>query len=572
LLASCHSLNLATTPTSKRARAGAHRSTGAQQGLNTSSRFRLKRRWRDYDQSVKEGFQLDAARTRHLLVEVAGIAAALASASAAIAAAGRLGVSHSSPLYLLAVVAVGIRWGTIPAIATSVGAFLAFDFLFVEPLYTFTIRNPDEWLNLLLLLAVAVVIGRLVAIQAEHSHEAAQRAAEAQALFSVTRALAETRTVEEAAPVVLERLAAATAMDRIWFGLGDDPAAERNIADTARGRPLPVASWLVVLQRPPGEAHPRWTRTHMAAAVRRRGSHPVVYRVRVEASGEGLGSIWGLRARTEAEPDNAETRILSAAADQLGQAVVRDRGTAERTSAEIARRSEAVKTALLDSVSHDLRTPLATIRAAAGSMLDESIDWSQEDKRAAFQAIDSEAERMGRLIRNLLDLSRIEGGALKPELEPCDLEDVVRPVVKRGRAACDKHIDLDLPDSLPPVLADHIYLSQVAANLLENAIRHGGSAIRIRGMARDGGVELTVEDDGPGVPDAALPHLFDKFYQAGPAGDDKRRGMGIGMTVVSGLTRAMGGTVTARRSPLGGLRVDVRLRAAPTLDPSEPMT
>jgi two-component system sensor histidine kinase KdpD len=313
---------------------------------------------------------------------------------------------------------------------------------------------------------------------------------------------------------------------------------------------------------------------HVATAmVRRKADRATVHRVRVEASSEALGSVWALRARDEREPDRAETRILSAAADQLGQAIVRDQAGLERTNAEIARRGEALKTALLDSVSHDLRTPLATIRAAAGSMLDESVAWTAADQREAFQAIDTEAERMGRLVRNLLDLSRIEGGALKPELEPCDLDDLVTQVVMRTGAATTKHVRVELAESLPPVMADQLYLSQVLANLLENAIRHGGEAIRIRASQRpEGLVEISVEDDGPGVPKAALPHLFEKFYQAGPPGEGKRRGMGIGMTVVEGLTRAMHGEVEAGRSELGGLRVDVRLRPAlvPDEGPAQP--
>ena len=494
----------------------------------------------------------------------ATILAALAVASLAIALLARLGVTHAAPVYLLAVVAVGMRWGTIPAVATSVVAFLAYDFLFVQPLYTFTINSPEEWLNLLLLLAVAVAIGRLVAVQAEHAEQVAERAREAQALFGISRALAETRTVEEAGPVVLERLAAATAMDRIWFGLGPTPADEKTIADTAPGEPLPVPAWQVVLQRSPGEEPARWVRMHVATALlRRKADRATVHRVRVEASGDVLGSVWALRAREEREPDRAETRILSAAADQLGQAIVRDRVDMERTSAEIARRSEALKTALLDSVSHDLRTPLATIRAAAGSMLDESVAWTPQDQREAFQAIDTEAERMGRLVRNLLDLSRIEGGALRPELEPCDLDDLVAQMARRAGATTTKHLVVDLPESLPPVLADQLYLTQVLANLLENAIRHGGDTIRVRAsLLPDGYVDTSVEDNGPGVPAAALPHLFEKFYQAGPPGEGKRRGMGIGMTVVEGLTRAMRGEVSACRSELGGLRVDVRLHCA----------
>jgi two-component system sensor histidine kinase KdpD len=294
-----------------------------------------------------------------------------------------------------------------------------------------------------------------------------------------------------------------------------------------------------------------------------------VNRVRVEASGETLGSVWALRSHEEREPGRAETRILSAAADQLGQAIVRDRVAQERTNAEIAQRSEALKTALLDSVSHDLRTPLATIRAAAGSMLDETVAWTHEDEREAFAAIDAEAERMGRLVRNLLDLSRIEGGALKPEFEPCDLDDLVSQVVRRTRQTTSKAIEVDVNPSTAPVLVDQIYLGQILANLIENAVRHGGNLIRVGGRNLPNGmVEIAVEDNGAGVPDAALPHLFEKFYQAGPGGEDKRRGMGIGMTVVAGLTHAMDGEVEACRGELGGLRVDVRVRAAAM--PAEP--
>ena len=161
----------------------------------------------------RAGIRLHGAAQSTLMA--ATIVGTLSVASVAIALLAQLGVTHAAPVYLLAVVAVGMRWGTVPAVVTSVGAFLAYDFLFVQPLYTFTINSPDEWLNLLLLLAVAVAIGRLVAIQAAHAEQVAQRAREAQALFGISRALAETRTVEEAAPIVLERLAAATAMDRI---------------------------------------------------------------------------------------------------------------------------------------------------------------------------------------------------------------------------------------------------------------------------------------------------------------------------------------------------------------------
>ena len=488
---------------------------------------------------------------------------ALAGATLAVAAI-RAVVPGAAPVYLLSVLAVGMLYGTAPAVATSVAAFLLYDFLFVPPVYTFTIASPDEWLNLLLLLAVAVVIGRLAALQTQRAQEAADRALEAEALFGITSVLASTRTVAEAAPLVLARLAETTSMDRVWLGLGSEPAEERIVADTAAGEPLPAPGWQVVLQRPSvGPA--RWVRTHLTAAPRR-SAKVTVYRVRVEVAGEPLGSVWALRAKAEREPDRAETQILAAAADQLGQVVVRDRLAEEATNAEILRQSDSLKSALLDSVSHDLRSPLATIRAAAGSMLDRTIAWTEDEHREAFHTIDAEAERMGRLVRNLLDLSRIEGGALKPELAAHDLGEFARQAAGRVHLA-GKTVQVEVPPNLPAVLVDDVYLGQILANLLENAVRYGGTAIVLecRNMPDEDAVELRVSDDGEGVPDRALSHLFDKFYQVPRTDKLSRRGMGIGLTVVAGLAHAMGGTVRAERSAAGGLAIVVTLRAADRL-------
>lgn len=510
----------------------------------------------------RSGMRLPGRAGLRGMVAVGTLSLAASTLAIAILRAGAQGLhaSYPAPVYLLAVLVVGMRYGTIPAVLTSVAAFLLYDFLFVEPLYTFTINSPDEWLNLVLLLVVAVVIGRLVALLADRATEAADRAREAEALYSITGILASTGTVDVAAPTIASRLEELTGMERVWVGLGSTPGEERFIADTAWGQPLPAPGWHVVLQRA-AEGRPHWVRSHVLSPGPRRAPRAALYRVRVAVAGETLGSLWGLRSPERGEPDGAETRILSAAADQLGQAVVRDRLTAEATVAEIARQSEAVKTALLDSVSHDLRTPLATIRATAGSMLDPAVSWSEEDRQEAFESIDSEAERMGRLVRNLLDLSRIEGGALRPELEVRDLGDLVEDVVSRylhtGRAIVSA-----IEDGMPHVLVDEVFLGQVVANLLENAIRYGGPRIevRTRTIAETAAVELRVEDDGEGVPEAALDRLFEKFYQV-PHSTGGRRGMGIGLTVVAGMVIAMGGSVRAERSDLGGLAVIVTLPA-----------
>ncbi len=509
---------------------------------------------------------------RRLAAVTLGVLAALVAASLLVGLLEvGLSVPNAAPVYLLAVVAAGVLFGTWPAVLAAVGSSVLYDFFFVQPYHTLTIADASEWLNLLVFLVVAVTIGRLAALLAERAQESAARAREAQALFRVSRVLATTATVDEAAPQVLRELAEVTGMSRIWLALGADLAAELVVADTGDAEPRPAATWRVVLQRAPGDAPARWARTHVGPSPERRRpvAEEVVYRVRVEAAEETVGSLWAQRPRGRGDPDRSETRILSAAADQLGQAIRRDRLTAQATAAEVARQSDAIKTALLDSVSHDLRTPLATIRAAVGSLLDPLVDWSPEDRRGVLDSIDGETERLNRLVRNMLDLSRIEGGALHPELEAHDLDELTSATLQRLRPGTSKRLVVDVPASLPPVLVDDLYLDQVLTNLLENALRYGGQTVRLaaRELPGHGVIEIAVEDDGPGVPPESLPRLFEKFYRVPRAGDGSRRGMGLGLTVVRGLALAMGGEVEARRSELGGLAVAVRLRAAAVEEP-----
>jgi two-component system sensor histidine kinase KdpD len=505
---------------------------------------------------------------------VVTIVAALAVSTVVIAAFEQVvAVPYASPVYLIAVLVAGVVGGTIPAVATAIASFLLYDFLFVPPVFTLTVSDPNEWLNLLLFLAVAIVISRLASLLAERADEASRRAREAQALFTISRALAMSRGLEDAAGPITAEIAASTGMDRVWLGLGPSVGEERIVADTRRTEAVPVTPIQVVLERMPGDEPARWSRTHVSTPPGRRGG-PVsgtVYRARVEAPGEVLGSLWALRAGKTRDPDRAETRIIAAAADQLGQAVRHDRLVAEALRAEVARQSEALKSALLDSVSHDLRTPLATIRATAGSLLDHEVEWTPEERDDALRSIDGEAERMNKLVRNLLDLSRIEGGALHPDLEPHDVDACIGRVVRRLSVL--HPVEAVIPADLPPIRVDDTYLDEVLTNLIENAIRYGGPTIRVTATDRPeaGMVEIRVEDDGSGVSEADMERLFEKFYRVRRPGEGSRRGMGIGLTVAQGLAHAMGGDIVAGRGELGGLSMTVTMPAAPLpgLEPAD---
>jgi two-component system sensor histidine kinase KdpD len=276
-----------------------------------------------------------------------------------------------------------------------------------------------------------------------------------------------------------------------------------------------------------------------------------------------------VRSRDLGEPDEVQTRLLAAAADQVGQALSNERAAAQRREAEIARQSDALKSALLQSVSHDLRTPLATIRAAVGS-LRPGGPFSDDDRRAGADAIEREVAYLDRLVRNLLDLSRIEAGALRANRDVFDLDDLLARALQSVRSRLgNRTLDVDLRSS--PVDADPVFVDEAVSNVLDNAVRHTPDGARIRVTAHDrdpATVLLTVEDDGPGVPAELRERLFEKFYRAprpvGSRGSGMRReGTGIGLSVARGLAEATGGSVNARQSELGGLAVDLVLPSRP---------
>ena len=310
------------------------------------------------------------------------ICAAVLGAATAVAAGLQawLGIADASALYLLAVVPIAGRYGTLSGVTASVIAFLVYDFLFTAPRFTFNVTNPQEWLSLLLFLVVAVVIGRLAALQAERASEADRRAREAQAMFGISRALATSPTIDAAAGEILERLVGQTGLERIWIAFGATPGAERLVADSGPPGPGPestagITPWVLV--RMPGDEPAEWIRAYEGSVA---AGSVATFRVLIEADGETLGSLWGSRSEDDGLPGRGATRSLSLAADQLGLAQRRERLAEVATSAEIARRSDALKSALLDSVSHDLRTPLATIRALAGGLLDDGVPLSSNGR------------------------------------------------------------------------------------------------------------------------------------------------------------------------------------------------
>jgi two-component system sensor histidine kinase KdpD len=502
----------------------------------------------------------------------------LAVVTIAVAGLEAAGVRDASEVYLLAVVATAVLAGAWPAAASAVGAFVIYDLLFVEPRYTLEVGDPQEWLNLILLLLVGLVVGRLAGAERDRAETALAREGEALAMFRISFALASAPGASSALEALSGVVREVVPSTRTWFELGD-----RVVADSGTG-PRPSTALHNVLVRRPGDRPATWTRVHAPVSAPSRSGVTAAqsdadspdrqrYRVAISAGERSLGSLWLERERSSGPPTAGETRVLSAAADQLGRAVDRDRLAEDASAAEIARRSDALKSALLDSVSHDLRTPLASIRAAAGTLMDPAIDWSDDERRAVAASIDVEADRLNSLVSNLLDMSRIEAGALHPALGVYVLADLVDLAVRRSNVArSGRPVTIDIPADLAPIHVDEVLFGQVLANVLDNVDHYAGTHAPVAIVARDDGparpLRLTIEDGGPGVPDDALPRLFEKFFRAPRAGEGSRRGTGAGLAVVHGLITAMGGTVQARRSRLGGLAIDLTVPAAAVPDTS----
>jgi two-component system sensor histidine kinase KdpD len=370
----------------------------------------------------------------------------------------------------------------------------------------------------------------------------------------------------EAAPVLVGRLASDGGMERVWIGLGPTRTQELILGDSHPDDTPPVSGPHWLLRRGLGGEF-SWVRlSPPTPPPTGRQDGMMLYRVELAEGESVLGSLWAARDPQRGQPGEVATRLFASAADQIGQGLVRDRLAGQATELEVARRSEELKTALLDSVSHDLRTPLSTIRATAGTLADQDLELSLDDRRAMAAEIDGEAERLSRLVSELLNMSRVEAGALRPSLEAMPLGEIVRTALHRARlGAVPRPVEVSIPDDLPAVAVDQVLADQVLDNLVDNVIRHAAPDALLRITAtREGGefVRLSVEDGGPGVPGEALGHLFDKFYRVPGRRDAARRGTGLGLALVRGMVEAMGGSAEARASALGGLAVDIRLPVA----------
>jgi two-component system, OmpR family, sensor histidine kinase KdpD len=488
-----------------------------------------------------------------------GVAGTAAGAAALLPFRNHLDATDVVLIFLVVVVAAAATGGLGPGVTAAVLGFLASDVLFVRPFGTLLVSKAQDLVSLAVYLLVTLVVSTLVGTSEQRRVRAQQRERETHVLYELSASLVAhgslDATLERAAGTARRLLDLAGAAIVVLDGHGQarvaardgelpDDLTERAMEAVGDGRHPAGPPGL----QPPGPQPPGALLTIPMRAANR----PAVGVLAVVAGGPD-GSPLG----------PAEGRMLASFAAQAALAVEQARSEEAWAKARALEATDRLRRALLNSVSHDLRTPLASVLASASSLLDPNVPLDEQERTQFLRTIEEEANRLARLVANLLDMSRIEAGAVDPRLAEVWLPDVVNPVVQRVRQTpSEQIIAVDVPESLPPVLVDPVRLEQVLSNVLDNARRYAGSGlVRVAARQTPAGVELRVVDHGPGIPEGERERIFSHFYRLdSPA--RRGGGTGLGLAICRGLLEAMGGRIWVETAPGGGAAFVLRLPVA----------
>src|SRR5512138_2859909 len=417
-------------------------------------------------------------------------------------------------LYLIPLGIITALWGLEPGITSAVITFFTFNYFFIKPYYTFTVHRPTDVVILVIFLIVAIVISQLVGRAQEGLAAATAREREATQLYELSTALA---------------------------GLPDDRAIVQILAKqvhvVAQGEyvELDVTGTQPLNYRIP-ESDPPSRQPELI--------------VPIEATRGTLGEIRLWRITPAISPN--EKRLYQTFASQGALALERAWLVQAESRAHVLEESDRLKSAILSSVSHELRTPLSTIKAAASSLRGRQVSWDSPARPELIAAIDDEADHLNVLVGNLLDMSRLESGALKPNRDWNILAEIVGSVLARMKYLAENHqIQVDMPDNLPLIPVDYVQMEQVFTNLISNSLKYAPAKtmVRIRVQVEDESMHVQVSNQGPQVPPKDLERIFDKFYRITAA--DRVTGIGLGLSICKGIIEAHGGRIWAENMPDG---------------------
>ncbi|MFC9630992.1 ATP-binding protein [Streptomyces mirabilis] len=431
-----------------------------------------------------------------------------------------LGLANDMLLFLTVTVAAALLGGLFPALASAAFGSLLLNYFYTPPLHRLTIADPKNIVAIAIFVGVAVSVASVVDLAARRTHQAARLRAESEILSFLAGSVLRGETSLEA---LLERV-------RETFGMESVALLERA-GD--------VDPWTCA-----GSVGPRSPKRPEDADV----DMPVGDHMALALSGRVLPA--------------SDRRVLAAFAAQAAVVLDRQRLQHEADQAKEMAEGNRIRTALLAAVSHDLRTPLAAIKAAVSSLRSDDVAWSEEDQAELLEAIEEGADRLDHLVGNLLDMSRLQTGTVTPLIREIDLDEVV-PMALGG--VPEGSAELDIPETLPMVAVDPGLLERAVANLVENAVKYSpvDEPVLVSASAMANRVEVRVVDRGPGVPDEAKDRIFAPFQRYGDA--PRGAGVGLGLAVARGFAEAMGGTLNAEDTPGGGLTMVLTVRAVDSL-------
>ncbi|KAB0667515.1 sensor histidine kinase KdpD [Oryzomonas japonica] len=455
--------------------------------------------------------------------------------------------------YLLAVVVAAVRLGRKQAVVTSLLGVLAFDFFFVPPRLTFAVADTQYLITFIALFIVGVVISTLVARSRERAEAMRAREVQTASLYYLSRDLAAAVDIGAVMKALIRNVEEAlNAHVALFLPEGerlDVMAASSGLIIDAKEQA--VADWAFRNRHPAG----RGTDTLVSADL-------LYLPLQTPAS---VLAVMGVRLENDVEYRSTESRrLLDAFATQAAMAMERVQFSRQAEQAQILQARENLERALLNSISHDLRTPLASVTGVLTSLRDEGAHLSDPARRELLDTACGEAERLNRFVGNLLDMTRIEAGAIRLNLEPCDVQDLVGCALAVLEPRIEnREISFRMLPIMPLVPMDLVLMTQVLVNLLENSVKYSPPATPIEIAARTDATRLIIEitDHGPGVPEKDLQRVFDKFYRIPvPEGAG---GTGLGLSICKGIVEAHGGTIRAENRPGGGLGIVLHLPLNP---------
>jgi len=488
--------------------------------------------------------RLSTRKKGYYLGYIWAIVVTLSSALLAHLMFGKFELANLIMFFLLGVVFIATRFGRGPSILASFLGVALFDFFFVRPYFSFSVSDSQYLVTFVAMLTVGIVISNLMANVRSQAKVAAHRERRATVLYAMSKDLASSQSEDEIVRTAVRHLNSEFGSRNVILF----PDANGRIVypktpslrESLQAADLSVAQWVLDNNEIAGQG------THTLA-----GAEAIYFPLSNGESVVGVLVMLPVNLRRIFLPE--QQKLLDTFLRQIAQAITRVRLAEQARKTQVDVEAERLRNSLLSSISHDLRTPLATIVGSASTLVEEDDTLKAEDKLELSHAIYDEAQRMSSLVNNILDMARLDAGAIELNKQWYPLEEIIGAVLTRlQKRLTDRLVTVKLPPGIPMIFVDAVMIEQVLINLLENALRYTpeGSSLEIMAEASSFAVEISVADQGPGIPKGIENQLFEKFYRV--RHEAAQSGVGLGLAICRAIIEAHGGSIQAQNRPTGG--------------------